>query len=142
MSDLNQDIQTYDMMERYAKGESLSDLAAECGLEEANLRKRMRNYDPAKYKEAKGDAAQARIDFRHAENKQILSLNRVNLLSELESETSEISVGDMCKIEKTFGDRVALTEGEATERQEHVGKVLQIVKFTEVQGDDTEQTIS
>lgn len=129
MTDLNQDIQTYDMMERYAKGESLSDLAAECEVAEPVLRNRMRNYDPAKYKEAKGEAAQARITMRHAEHQYILSKNRENLLKVMHDSPEDINAKQMCQIEKTFGDRVALTEGDVTDRQEQIGKVTQIVTF-------------
>lgn len=135
--DLDQDIQTYDMMERYAKGESLSDLAAECQLEEATLRKRMRNFDPAKYKEAKGEAAQARMSMRHAEHQYILSKNRENLLKVMHDDPDKINAKQMCQIEKTFGDRVALAEGDVTSREEQT-KPTTIVVFKDQASDDTE----
>jgi hypothetical protein len=135
MSDLDQDMQTYDMMERYAKGESMANLAAECQIEEATLRKRMRNFKPEEYNKAKGEAAQARIDLRHAENKNILSMNREGLSKALGTEGADISIGDRCKIEKTFGDRVALTDGDVTSREEQV-KPTVIVLFKDAKPDD------
>lgn len=129
MSDFNQDCDTQDMLERYGQGESLSELAAELGLEESALRSRMKKYDFKEYKKSKGENAQARMTLRHAENKFILSKNRENVIDTItdEDKMKKVTVKDMCTIEKTFGDRVALAEGEATDSIEHKGSVGNII---------------
>ena len=140
MSDLDQGIETYDMMLRWSKGESLVDLGKECDppISDAVLRLRMRKLDCIDYDKAKDEAAKARVSMSHAENKYIVSKNKQRMTKLLDDEETEISVGDHCKIEKTFGDRVALVDGEATERQEQVGKVTQIILFKDLTSDDTE----
>lgn len=125
-----------DALERYAQGVPIAELASEMNLTEQAIRQRFQKYDFDQYKEKKGEAAQARIDLRHAENKRILSLNRQAVMDKIEDD--ELTISDRCRVEKTFGDRVAIVEGEATERQDHTGKVTQIVTFAEVQDDDTE----
>jgi hypothetical protein len=66
MSDLNQDIQTYDMMLRWAEGEVLSVLAAECEISESTLRQRFQRLDSIDYEAVKKQARQARADLTTA----------------------------------------------------------------------------
>ncbi len=137
--DLDAQIQVEDAMVRYGAGESLDELAKELGHPPESLRALMKKYDFDRYKKTVGEAAQSRMDLRHVGRKHLLSRNLTKLIKDIDDE--DISIADRCKIEKVYGDRVAITEGEATERQEHVGKVTTIVTFKDLPDDNPEQTI-
>ena len=142
MSDLDQGIETYDMMLRWSKGESLVDLGKECDppISDAVLRLRMRKLDCIDYPEAKKDAHIARINLTTAkyERGEVQTLDEVLELLDNEATRKEMPIKDLLSINKQLGDRAALRKGEATERQEQVGKVTQIILFKDTTGDDTE----
>jgi hypothetical protein len=138
MSDLNQDIQTYDMMLRWAEGESLSVLAAECEISESTLRQRFQRLDSIDYEAVKKQARQARSDLTTAKYDRAANVTLSEVLDRVDDEAvrKEMDLKDLLSINKQAADRAALRKGEATERQEVLGKETVIVTFAELPKDD------
>lgn len=140
MSDLDQDIKTYDMMLRWAEGEPLADLAAELDINEQTLRKRIHRLDSVDYDAVKKQARKARADLTTAKYDRAANVTLSELLERVDDEDirKEMDIKELLSINKQTADRAALRKGEATERQEQVGKVTQIVLFKDTTDDDTE----
>jgi replicative superfamily II helicase len=140
MSNLTQDIQTYDMMLRWAEGEPLGELAAELNIAEPTLRHRIEKLDTVDYAAVKKQARQARADLTTAKYDRAANrtLNEIIKRTEDDAERNGMEIKELLSINKQTADRAALRKGEATERQEVQGQVTQIVTFSEAVNDDPE----
>jgi len=118
---------------RYADGEPLDDIALDYKTTGESLRGILKKYDLIKYRESKGKAVEARLDARERKYGRGVSF-AVNKLVELLEGGEKISIGDLCRIEKTLGDRLAIMRGEATSSEK---QTLEIVNFSEIKNEDT-----
>jgi len=111
---------------RYINGESIEAMAEEFGVEAEMLRKWIKKaVGLARYKEGVNLAKEARDILRYGELNRIVSLNRKKTLELLESNAID-KPDDLCRIEKTFGDRLALETGKPTERTEDVNRPMTV----------------
>jgi len=135
--DLHDDILTYDLIEQYAAGEPIEALASANGMSVNTLRSRMRAVSEDKYQGAKDKNRIARIDRTTARYKRGRNVLLDDIIAALDDPEvlSSISYKDKMAMLKQLGDRVALREGKATERQEVQGQVVQIVTFEDVNVD-------
>lgn len=129
-----------DAMARYASGDTLVDIARDHELTESNLRRMLRDYDIDQYRRSMATKRAVRI----ARIGRGVTLTEEEVLRRLEHEETikSMSVDQLLKVEKQFGDRYAtLTDG-ITERTEDIGSKPTIVFFGKPPDDSPERTIS
>lgn len=111
---------------RWVNGTPIAAMAEEFNVDENTLRKWIQKaVGYSVYKEGVFLAKEAREILKHGELKRIVSLGRKRTLEMLESGMID-DPQELCRIEKTYGDRLALEEGKPTERTEDVNRPLTI----------------
>lgn len=115
--------------QRYISGESLINMAIEFGIDDVEVLRRwiQKAVRLSEYKEGVYLAKEAREIIKYGKLKRIISIGRERILKKLEDTGNLIlDVQDLCRIEKTYGDRLALAVGDPTEIQK---KDVTIVTF-------------
>lgn len=120
----------FDAMRRYSNGDSWVVIGKAHNLDQATVNKWVREYcDASEYEQLKIDAKNARLTMLGADLKRICSLGRKEAIKRLEESPETLDVKDLCQLEKTYGDRLALHEGKATEKIDHILNVVGLEKI-------------
>jgi hypothetical protein len=114
---------------RWCNGEAIESMAVEFGVDEQTLRKWIKKaVGLAQYKEGVGLAKEARETLRHGKLKRIVAMTRDQVLEMLEAKAID-DPAELCRIEKVFGDRLALAENKPTDIQD---RTVSIVTFNDI----------
>jgi hypothetical protein len=123
---------------RWINGESIEAMAAEFLVDENTLRKRMKKaVGLVDYKEGVKLAKEHREILKNGELKRILALGRKKTLELLHSNKID-DVKSLCRIEKVYGDRLALAENRPTEIQD---RKVQIVSFKDLSQEEMAEQV-
>jgi len=117
-------------LQRYGDGESLSAIAEDMDCTEETLRRRLKQYDLGAYDEALAKARQSRKRPMIRKTERATSLSLGEMLSRLEDPDmiKALELTDLLKVYDILGKRLALLQGNPTERTEE-RHVVQVVKF-------------
>jgi len=104
------------MADEHAKGISFDDIAEAFGCRPSRAMDLIKRHIGMEgYRECIQKAAEARRAIANAVLNGIVQGGRQKVLEKIESKSIE-DIADLCKIEKTYGDRLAIRQGEDTER--------------------------
>ncbi len=108
------------VLARYQAGEPLDSICDEFGVTPQTLLRWIRKVTGgyAQYKQTITDAKKTRAGLDNVDVSRITGLNRKQMVDILENNQEDITIKDRCQIEKIFGDRLAIAQGDITDRTE------------------------
>jgi len=106
----------------YEAGASVDEIGEYLGVTGETVRKQLKAlHGLDDYKESVKRAKQARVNATKQRLNKITTKSQEKALEMLEKDSDDITPQVLCSFQKTFGDKLAIMEGEATERTEHTG---------------------
>lgn len=105
----------------------------------ATVRAWLAKFNPDKFDAAKIELRQKKKEMLAAKYEKAQDGSIDGILRKLE-DGEDLSVAELCKIEKHAGDRAALLRGDSTQNVKVEGGGIVFVKFDEVEIDDTDDS--
>jgi hypothetical protein len=105
-------------LDRWGQGVSLGEVAKGLGYREQTLRKWMQEWDLALYKSTVEASRRNRLSYKRGKYERIVALAADEVLARVEDaeRRGQMASDELCRIDKQYGDRLALMEGGVTSR--------------------------